>query len=142
MELAGRSIPRPTVIVADDQPVVRDWLCRVLGEADYECACAADGLAALDLIAELTTAPALVIADIRMPKMTGVELGRRLRHLHPSVPVLYTIADDRDLPINAAHWIQKPFRSDQLLRTVRAILGTPAPPQPESATRDNRAGGT
>jgi CheY-like chemotaxis protein len=142
MELPGRSIPRPTVIVADDQPVVREWLCRILAEADYECACAADGLAALDLIANLTTAPALVIADIRMPNMTGVELGRRLGDLHPSLPVLYTIADDRNLPFNAAQWIKTPFRSDQLLRTVRGILEELPPALPHPATRDNRSGGT
>jgi DNA-binding response OmpR family regulator len=93
-------------------------------QADYECRAVSDGCAALELIEQLGEPPALVVTDIRMPRMSGVELGRRIRVLHPGLPVLYVCADDADLPPGTRQWLLKLFPPEQLDTQLRAMLGS------------------
>jgi DNA-binding response OmpR family regulator len=108
--------------VVDDEPAVCEWLQRTVSRADYECVSVPDGRAALEFLARLSHPPALIVTDIRMPGMSGIELGRRLRELHPNVPVLYMAADENDLPSRNAHWLLKPFSQAQLLARMSSVL--------------------
>lgn len=118
---------RPVIVVVDDQALVREWICRVVRKSDYECQSAPDGFAALELIGDLPERPDLVITDVRMPRMSGVELSRQLEELMPSLPILYVCADDGDLPPGARHWLLKPFPPEQLVARIETILRGDAP---------------
>jgi CheY-like chemotaxis protein len=77
-----------SVLVVDDEELVRKFVERVMREAGYETATAADGPEALEVAARLETFDILV-TDVMMPQMTGDELARRIRASTPGIKVLY-----------------------------------------------------
>lgn len=79
--------PRRVLIVDDEEPV-RRFVDRVLSDAGYETATAADGAEALQLAATLGAFD-IVVTDLMMPQMPGDELARRLRQNEPGLKVLY-----------------------------------------------------
>jgi DNA-binding NarL/FixJ family response regulator len=95
----GEPVSPVRVLAADDQRVVREGLAMLLGllPGVEVVGTAADGEEALALAAELR--PDVVLMDLRMPRVDGVEATRRLRAAHPSVSVvvLTTYADDRSV---------------------------------------------
>ena len=120
---------RPTVLVVDDDPAVRAITTRGLLLSGYEVLQAADGLEALRLLQVGDHAPvALVITDIRMPGMSGDDLGRLLRHTYPSMPVLYmsgfSAPDLGFLSPDERHrcWLPKPFTIQGLAEKVHGLL--------------------
>jgi DNA-binding NarL/FixJ family response regulator len=83
------------ILVADDNPVIRKMLSRILeSEKAYEiCAEAADGREAIDLAVEYS--PELIILDLSMPNVNGLEASRELKKLMPAVPIiLFTLHAD------------------------------------------------
>jgi two-component system, cell cycle sensor histidine kinase and response regulator CckA len=116
------------VLVVDDEPLMHVITSRVLDEAGFDLLNATDGLAAIELLGSAERVPALVITDMRMPRMGGAELGRWLAENHPGVPVLYVsgyAADQAEPPVAGSdrlrHWLSKPFSPEQLLTSVRAL---------------------
>ena len=77
-----------TVLVVDDEEPVRKFVERVLRDAGYKTAIAADGAEALEVASKLEAFDILV-TDVMMPHMDGGELARRLRQGMPSLKVLY-----------------------------------------------------
>lgn len=78
------------VLVVDDEPSARSALATLLGHEGYEVDTAADGLLALELIAE--KAPALILTDLNMPNMNGMELIARVRAQKLEIPVIVATA--------------------------------------------------
>src|SRR3954470_1401182 len=108
-----------TILVVDDQDLVRDVVRIALEEAGYRVLQAASPLAALALVEHEQDIDMLLV-DIVMPEMDAFELAGRLSASLPGVKVLYTsgYTDARE----EGHFIQKPFSPAQLVATVESIL--------------------
>src|SRR3954463_2921103 len=88
------------ILIADDPPIAPEPLARLLRLEGYETACAANGLEALDRVAERR--PDLILLDMMMPKMTGLEFLRALADARPAasgvpVIVLTSVSDSPDV---------------------------------------------
>ena len=77
-----------TILIADDNPDIRKMLCEIFeGEEDYDiCAEATNGREAIDLA--LKHRPELIILDLSMPVMNGLEASRELKRIMPTVPII------------------------------------------------------
>ncbi|VVJ16808.1 Two-component transcriptional response regulator [Amycolatopsis camponoti] len=114
------------VVLADDQAVVREGLVTLLGllPGVEVVGAAADGLAALDLVAEHH--PDVVLVDLRMPRCDGVETTERIRAEHPGteVVVLTTYADDESLlaalRAGARGFLTKDADAEAIARALRS----------------------
>jgi CheY-like chemotaxis protein len=76
-----------SVLIVDDEEVVRTFVQRVLREAGYETVTASDGPEAIDAVRRME--PDLLLTDVHMPQMSGDELARQLRQTRPGLKVLY-----------------------------------------------------
>lgn len=118
------------VLVVDDEEVVRNAVSRVLSEAGYEVATAADGAAALAHPAAASCR--LVLLDLMLPDRSGIGLLEALRQLRPDRPVVvitgYATSESlaRALEAGAASVLAKPFDAAELLDAVRRALSEAA----------------
>ena len=116
-----------SVLVVDDEELVRKFVERVMRDAGYQTATAADGPEALEVAATLETFDILV-TDVMMPQMTGDELARRFRVSTPGVKVLYlTGFSDRLFKEKVTLWadeafLDKPCSVKGLLQAVSLLL--------------------
>ena len=116
----------PTLLVADDDPGLRESLQRTLTRAGYQVVLAPDGRAALEQIQG--GGLDLILSDLRMPGLTGIELLRAAKTLAPDVDViLLTAFGTIEEAVNAMKdgaydFITKPFRGEQLLKVVSKAL--------------------
>jgi two-component system response regulator MprA len=115
------------VLVVDDEPAVRTALERALRLEAYDVELAADGREALDRLAD-GTPPDVVVLDVAMPYVDGLEVCRRLRDAGDRTPVLMLTArdaiDDRveGLDAGADDYLVKPFALKELKARLRALL--------------------
>jgi two-component system response regulator MprA len=114
------------ILVADDDPAVRDSLRRSLAFNGYEVSTASDGQEAFDLVRD--SRPDLLLLDVNMPILDGLETCRRLRAAGDDLPVLMLTArvevGDRvlGLDVGADDYLAKPFALEELLARIRALL--------------------
>lgn len=115
---------RLSILVVDDDPMVREVTAFMLGDAGHEVREAGDGVEALDA---LEAAPAdLLITDINMPRMDGLKLVQEVKARWPAMPVL--LVSGRPQPPGTQAYMAKPFSWDMLLTAVtRALPGCEAP---------------
>ena len=113
------------VLVIDDEPPIRKLLRMGLATQGYEISEAANGKAGLDLLGQN---PDIIILDLGLPDMQGLELLRMIRARNESVPivVLSSRGDEAGkveaLDIGADDYVTKPFGMDELLARIRAAL--------------------
>ncbi len=114
------------VLVADDEPSARSGMATLLREEGFEVILAEDGTSALARFQE--TGPDVLVTDLRMPGMDGIELMRRVREADPDIiAVLVTAYADvetavRAMQEGAEHYLTKPIQLDELLLVIRRAL--------------------
>lgn len=122
-----RSDARPSVLIVDDEDIVRGAASRALSRGGFRVLEASTGDAALRLVRADPGTISLVLLDVAMPGQSGEVVYLHLRQLLPSVPVIFTsglpeLGDSSLLsPEENTHFIQKPYRPTQLLELIRRL---------------------
>ncbi|MFC7529211.1 response regulator transcription factor [Actinoplanes sp. GCM10030250] len=125
------------VLVVDDDPTVSDVVRRYLEQAGCEVRLAADGADGLAAVA--AQRPDLVVLDLMMPGIDGLEVCRRLRRQLPDLPVvmLTALGEEADrvlgLEVGADDYVTKPFSPRELVLRIRSVLRRTAPAAHPSA---------
>src|SRR5215813_13074885 len=115
-----------SVLVVDDDPTVSDVVRRYLERAGYQVTLRTDGRSAL---AEYErNRPDLVVLDLMLPELNGLEVCRRLRTVDPSLPIvmLTALGEESDrvlgLELGADDYVTKPFSPRELVLRVQSVL--------------------
>ncbi|HET6420264.1 MAG TPA: PAS domain S-box protein [Geobacteraceae bacterium] len=117
-----------TLLVAEDEEVVKDFLKRILERAGYKVIAAGDGEEAVELFRKHRGEISLVISDVVMPKKNGKEISDEIRKIKPGMKVVFMSGYTADLMHskgileNGVDFITKPFPKAELLRKVRETL--------------------
>ncbi len=116
------------ILLVDDDEGVRKFAGLVLRGRGYQVLEACDGAEALVLVDQNVSTIDLVVTDVFMPVMGGVELGNRLALLHPRLPILYQSGRLEDMRQTAGseernlHFLTKPFSREALLAKVSQLV--------------------
>ncbi len=114
------------VLVVDDDPRITDLVRRIFAYEGYSVAVAATGQEALDRTLERP--PDVIVLDILLPGIDGLEVARRLREAGDNVPILMLTARDavanrvEGLAVGADDYLVKPFAPEELVARVKALL--------------------
>ncbi len=125
-EEARKTKAKIRVLVADDEASARSGLATLLRDEGFEVSLAEDGVRALVRVQE--TAPDVLVTDLRMPGLDGIELLRRAREIDPElIVVLVTAFADvetavRAMQDGAEHYLTKPLQIDELVLVIRRAL--------------------
>jgi two-component system, OmpR family, response regulator MprA len=120
------AVPKPRVLVVDDDKAVRESLRRSLEFNGYDVSMASDGAEALAGIAVAN--PDVVVMDVMMPRLDGLEATKALRKAGNDVPIIVLTARDavgdrvEGLDAGADDYLTKPFALQELLARLRALL--------------------
>lgn len=115
-----------SVLVIEDEPAISNFICRALSANDYKSIPAASGKEGLSLFFSHT--PDLVLLDLGLPDIDGLEVLRQLRDLPREIPVIIISARDREsekvtaLDMGADDYVVKPFGVSELLARIRTTL--------------------
>jgi signal transduction histidine kinase len=117
-----------TVLVVEDEEIVRELVCEVLEGQGYNVICAADGLEAMAMAEKFDGTIHLLVTDVIMPNMNGQELAGKLSGLRPEMKVLYVSGysdndiDDHGVLDPRFELLQKPFTPQTLARKIRDVI--------------------
>jgi PAS domain S-box-containing protein len=133
-----------TLLLVDDEGVVRDMVGEVLTHEGVHVLSAPDGARGVEVFREHPGAIDVVLLDLSMPGLSGEQTYERLRAVDPAVKVILSSGYDQDEatrrfgPDGPAGFIQKPYRPQQLMAEIERCLGgrirPPTPPQADSAS--------
>jgi CheY-like chemotaxis protein len=127
--------PSRTILFVDDEPMIRRFAHTALTQKGYHVILAEDGEDALEKYARFAGRVALIILDLTMPRLTGVETFRELHRRHPEARVLFSSGysdEPSDQGEGVVGFLPKPYRMHDLLDAVREALGTGADPNKAS----------
>jgi CheY-like chemotaxis protein len=114
-----------TILVVEDEALVRDVVCAVLRQGGDVVLEAATGAAAEAVCRQHPGAIHLLVADVMLPDANGLDLARRLVRLRPGVKVLLMSGD---IPQGGYPWLGKPFAPPSLVQKVREVLASASQP--------------
>jgi two-component system nitrogen regulation response regulator NtrX len=119
-------VPHARILVIDDEPAIRDSLRMILEYEDYQFVGAASGLEALDVVQR--ERPDVVLLDIKMPGVDGMEVLRKLRAIDDTLPVIMisghgtTATAVEAIRSGAIDFLDKPLSSERVIVTLRNVL--------------------
>ena len=113
---------RPTVLVVEDEDAIRRLARRMLAAEGYQVVTVPHGAAALQVLA--STTPDVILSDLQMPHIDGVQLAREVNTRWPTVRMVFMtghpdLALPPDLP---GPLLKKPFTSERLLQAIRQVM--------------------
>ncbi len=113
------------ILIADDEPKIRMFLRANLNARGYEVHLAQDGLEAVEMAGQIL--PDLVILDVNMPRMNGIDACRRIREWADMPIIILSVRDEekdkvRALDEGADDYVTKPFGMEELLARIRVAL--------------------
>lgn len=117
-----------TILVVEDEELVRDLVARILRSQGYQIHLAGSGLEALQVSEQCSGDVDLLLADLKMPEMNGLEVATRLRSRWPQMRVLYMSGYGKDVALvrqaldEGTAFLPKPFDLDTLMEKIRAVL--------------------
>jgi CheY-like chemotaxis protein len=122
---------RPVILVVDDEPIIADTLAHILSQKGYAASAAHDGESAIQ--DALVRPPNLVISDVSMPGMNGIDLGIAIRKIFPDCKVILFSGQSASQDLVAAalsvgnhfEFLQKPLQPEVLLKRVAESLKHP-----------------
>ncbi len=125
-----RADPRPTILLVEDDPMVRRLYEDMLDRCGFAVVAAADGSNGLTAFYQASNLVQLVMLDLDLPDMTGLELLARLRQKRPRLPAVVVsgrseveMAGD---PLAPAVFLAKPFRREDLQDAIHRVRGEEA----------------
>ena len=116
---------KPTLLICDDEEGIRESFKLILSDT-YDLQFAANGLQALEMLKTLE--PRVMLLDIKMPKIHGMEILKQIKKLKPSLPVIIVTGyqsvemAQEALRNGASDYIPKPFESKQILKAVASVI--------------------
>jgi two-component system, NtrC family, response regulator AtoC len=138
MVRGGEGMDRIAVLVVDDEEQVRTFLAELLGSSGYQVRCASSGPQALEMLSGGSFD--VVLLDVMMPEMSGLEVLRRYRASGGSVPVIVLSAlagaEDamRAMKLGASDYLSKPFGGEELEDALGRAMGNRAPSRQSPAS--------
>ncbi len=121
-----RGSARQSILVVDDEDIARSNMTHVLRKDGYDCQSAENGIAALKILAAKDID--LIISDLKMDHMDGLELLSEVNHSYPEIPVIMVTgfatvnSAVQAMKSGAAYYLGKPVNLDELRKTVREVL--------------------
>lgn len=121
---------RASILIVDDEPIVREAIRDWLIEAGYDVTTAETGERALEITAEKDFG--LIIIDVRLPGKTGIRVLEEMKEVNPNVKAIIITAyaspqmRTEAIELGALHYLSKPIAPDQLERIVREALANKA----------------
>ena len=125
--LAAAKTGSGTILIAEDERALRRLGATVLRTAGYQTIEASDGQQALDLFTVHAHSIVMVVTDVVMPRMGGIELAKRLRKVRPGLPMLFVtgyVDQSEALGDQGAPVLLKPFSPDALLKAVASAIAS------------------
>lgn len=126
--LSGAAKGHETIMVVEDNPILRESITQMLNNQGYNTLEVSNGIEALSLLAESELLPSIILSDMVMPQMDGLELRQAVAERYPEQKMLfmtgYPLQEDNER-MGKVPWIQKPFDSSLLTTRLRAILDEP-----------------
>jgi len=123
--------PNKTILVADDEQPIREFLRRILSKEGFHILEASNGEEALDVFKRQTGKIRLVMMDISMPKMDGTACARLMLKEQPHIPIIYMSGNldpalmPAELKNPAMAFLPKPFTTEEILFQVCGLLNAP-----------------
>lgn len=115
-----------TVLMVDDNVADLDEMNSILTENGFATLCQPDGIHILDYMKEHQ--PDVIMLDLVMPKINGIEVLRELKEFYPDIPVIMCSAAGLEqivalaLRVGAAGYIVKPYKSDELVESIQKVI--------------------
>jgi DNA-binding response OmpR family regulator len=125
---SGRENRQATVLLIEDDEQTRDGMTLLLFQEGYMVSTAATGRDALGILRQPLSPIDVVLLDVRLPDMSGIDLCRRIKQLFPALPVIVCTGEANPqevaqlLELGAHRYFQKPISLDELVATVKAAL--------------------
>ena len=122
------------ILIVDDEPDIRTLVRTLAERAGYEVVGAANGEEALRILHQYVPGPELMLTDIVMPGMSGLELAAQAHHIQPSMPVIFMsgFASQYEEELSGSVCLRKPFRVPELLTAIQDVIGPPRPREPHA----------
>lgn len=119
---------KKTILVAEDEKIIRNLTNVTLKKAGYEVLLAEDGLQAIEIFKQNKDSIDLLMLDVMMPNMNGWEAYQAINHMNPDIPVIFCsgysddILKEEYLHEVPAEIVQKPYRLNVLLNRISEVI--------------------